>query len=123
MKGLTIRTAQFHSQERVTAHVHTRKKLLSMPGRFLARKVPSPNTSFARYCKESATETKVLPFEEARNQIANKVYQTKQQAEFETYMRKLRASALIDWKVPELKKVYDEQVARMGASQTNGASQ
>jgi len=72
---------------------------------------------------ESSTETRVLPFEEARNQIANKVYQTKQQAEFETYIRRLRASAIIDWKVPELKKLYDEQIARMQAPQTSGPSQ
>jgi peptidyl-prolyl cis-trans isomerase SurA len=61
---------------------------------------------------ESATETKVLPFEDARQQIANKVFATKQQVDFETYIRKLRASALIDWKVPEFKKLYDDQVAR-----------
>jgi parvulin-like peptidyl-prolyl isomerase len=72
---------------------------------------------------ESSTETRVLPFEEARNQIANKVYQAKQQAEFENYIRKLRAAAIIDWKVPELKKLYDEQVARMQAPQTSGPSQ
>ncbi len=71
---------------------------------------------------ESATETRVLPFDEARNQIANKVFQTKQQAEFETYIKKLRASAIIDWKVPELKKVYDDQVARMQGPQTSGPS-
>ncbi len=61
---------------------------------------------------EAATETKVLPFDEARNQIANRVFATKQQAEFDNYMRKLRAAAIIDWKVPELKKLYDEQIAR-----------
>jgi len=71
---------------------------------------------------ESSTETRVLPFEEARQQIANKVYATKQQAEFENYIKKLRASAIIDWKVPELKKLYDEQVAR-GQAPTGGGSQ
>ncbi len=71
---------------------------------------------------ESSTEVRVLPFEEARNQIANKVYQTKQQAEFENYIRRLRASAIIDWKVPELKKLYDDEVARMQAPQTAGPS-
>ncbi len=70
---------------------------------------------------ESASETKVLPFEEARQQIANKVYAAKQQVEFENYMKKLRASAIIDWKVPEFKKLYDEQVARGPAAAPGGA--
>ncbi len=73
---------------------------------------------------EAATETKVLPFEEARSQIANKVFGTKQQGEFENYIRKLRASAIIDWKVPDFKKMYDEQIARVqAATQTPGVSQ
>ncbi len=61
---------------------------------------------------ESATETKLLPMEEARQQIGDKVFQSKQQAAFESYIKKLRAAAIIDWKVPELKKLYDEAVAR-----------
>ncbi len=69
---------------------------------------------------EASTETKVLPFEQAREQIANKVYQTKQRVEFENYIRKLRTAAIIDWKVPELKKLYDEQVARMQAAPPSG---
>jgi parvulin-like peptidyl-prolyl isomerase len=60
---------------------------------------------------EAATEQKVLPFEEARPQIANKVFGNKQQAEFESYLKKLRASAIIEWKVPELKKLYDQAIA------------
>jgi peptidyl-prolyl cis-trans isomerase SurA len=61
---------------------------------------------------ETATPTRLLPFEEARDQIARRVYAGKQQAEFEGYMRKLRASAIIDWKVPELKKLYEDELAR-----------
>jgi parvulin-like peptidyl-prolyl isomerase len=72
---------------------------------------------------ESATVSAVLPFEEARQQIGNKVFNTKQQVEFDNYIKKLRASALIDWKVPELKKVYDEQVARARAVPVSGGSQ
>jgi peptidyl-prolyl cis-trans isomerase SurA len=72
---------------------------------------------------EAATETRVLPFEEARQQIANKVYAGKQQAEFDRYLKKLRASAIIDWKVPELKKLYDEQLARGRASAPAAAAQ
>ncbi len=72
---------------------------------------------------ESSTDARVLPFEEARQQIANKVYAGKQQVEFESYIKKLRASAIIDWKVPELKKLYDEQVARGVAAPVSGGAQ
>jgi peptidyl-prolyl cis-trans isomerase SurA len=72
---------------------------------------------------ESATETKLLPFDEAREQIANRVFAAKQQADFEAYITKLRAAALIDWKVPELKKLYDEQIARAHATPGGGVSQ
>ncbi len=72
---------------------------------------------------EAQTETKVLPMEEARQQIGDKVFAAKQQAAFESYIRKLRASAIIDWKVPELKKLYDEQVARAQAPATPGQAQ
>jgi peptidyl-prolyl cis-trans isomerase SurA len=72
---------------------------------------------------ESATETKLLPFDEARQQIANSVFAAKQQADFEAYITKLRAAALIDWKVPELKKLYDEQIARAHATPGGGVSQ
>lgn len=71
---------------------------------------------------ESATETRLVPFEEARQQIANKVFGGKQQVEFENYIKKLRASAIIDWKVPELKKLYDEQIARGQATPVAGGS-
>ncbi|MGE5358186.1 MAG: peptidylprolyl isomerase [Bacteroidales bacterium] len=72
---------------------------------------------------EAATETRVLPFEEARNDIAQKVYAGKQQAEFDSYLKRLRASAIIEWKVPELQKLYDEQVARGRSGQPSGASE
>lgn len=61
---------------------------------------------------ESRTESKVLPFEEARDQIANRVVTDKRRAEFVKYLQKLRSEALIEWKNAELKKLYEAQVAR-----------
>lgn len=61
---------------------------------------------------EASTPIKVLSFTEARDQIANRVFGSKQQAAFDVYLKKLRASAILDWKVPELKKLYDEQLSR-----------
>ncbi len=55
----------------------------------------------------------LLPFDQARNQIADKIFNQRRQGEFEKYMRRLRASAIIEWKNPELKKLYDDRVAQM----------
>lgn len=62
---------------------------------------------------ESATEAVVLPFEQARNQIADRVIGEKRAAEFQKYMRKLRGEALIEWKNQEMKKVYDHRLATL----------
>jgi peptidyl-prolyl cis-trans isomerase SurA len=53
-----------------------------------------------------------LPWDQAREEIGNRVAQTKQNAEFAKYMAKMRAQAVIEWKNAELKKMYDEQVAK-----------
>ena len=53
-----------------------------------------------------------LPWEQAREEIGNKVAQSKQSAEYAKYMQKLRAQAVIEWKNAELKRMYDEQVAK-----------
>jgi peptidyl-prolyl cis-trans isomerase SurA len=60
---------------------------------------------------ESASEAKVLPFEQARDRIADRVFRTKQQAEFEKYIDKLRSQAIIEWKNEEIKKAYDQALA------------
>jgi peptidyl-prolyl cis-trans isomerase SurA len=53
-----------------------------------------------------------LPWEQAREEIGNKVAQSKQAVEFAKYMQKMRAQAVIEWKNAELKRMYDEQVAK-----------
>jgi len=62
------------------------------------------------------TPVKVLSFDEARQQISNRVANEKRQAEFLKYLQKLRAQALIEWKNGELKKMYDQAVQ----AQVNG---
>ena len=60
---------------------------------------------------ESKNEAAVLPFDQAREQIANKVAQTKQRGEVQKFLAKIRAESIIEWKNPELKKIYDQRVA------------
>ena len=60
---------------------------------------------------ESKTDQAAAPFDQAREQIANKVAQTKQRGEFQKFLAKIRAEAIIEWKNPELKKIYDARIA------------
>lgn len=65
---------------------------------------------------ESATEPKVLPLEQAREQIAEKVFGAKRRAEFEKYLKKLRAQAIIEWKNDEIRKAYEQGLSARAAA-------
>jgi parvulin-like peptidyl-prolyl isomerase len=60
---------------------------------------------------ESSSGAQTLPFEQAREQIGDRVFTDKRQVEFQKYLEKLRAEAIIDWKNQEIKKAYDQGVA------------
>jgi len=57
---------------------------------------------------EAMTATQTLTFDQAREQISEHVFTDKRKAEFQKYMQKLRAQAIIEWKNPEVKKAFDE---------------
>ena len=57
---------------------------------------------------ETLTEKETLPYDKARNQISEQVYQRKAQEEFLKYLEKLRTQAIIEWKSPELQKAYEQ---------------
>ena len=61
---------------------------------------------------ESATPTKVLEFDKARDQISDRVFTDKRRDEFQKYLVKLRAQAIIDWRNPDVKKAYEEGLAQ-----------
>jgi peptidyl-prolyl cis-trans isomerase SurA len=65
---------------------------------------------------ESVAPPAILPFDQARNQIADKIFNQRRQGEFEKYIRKLRASAIIEWKNPELKKLYEKRLAELAVA-------
>ena len=65
---------------------------------------------------ESISPTSVLPFDQAREQIANKVFAEKRAVEFNKYMQRLREQAIIEWKNEELKKLYDQHLAQPAAA-------
>jgi peptidyl-prolyl cis-trans isomerase SurA len=67
---------------------------------------------------ESATPTKVLEFDKARDQISERVFTDKRREEFQKYLAKLRAQAIIDWKNADIKKAYDEGLTQQAKAAT-----
>jgi len=57
---------------------------------------------------ESSTPTKILEFDKAREQISERVFTDKRRDEFQKYLVKLRAQAIIDWRNQDVKKAYEE---------------
>jgi len=62
---------------------------------------------------ESSTPTQILTFEQARDQISDRVVTDKRREEMQKYIAKLRAQAIIDWKNPDIKKAYEEGLAAL----------
>ena len=56
---------------------------------------------------ETLQDTTTKPFEEAKSDIADKIANDKRKVEFDKFLDKLRADAIIDWKNDDLKKAYD----------------
>jgi peptidyl-prolyl cis-trans isomerase SurA len=56
---------------------------------------------------ESVSVPEMMPFDKAREDISNRVFTDKRNEEFQKYLVKLRAQAIIEWKNQELKKAYD----------------
>ena len=63
------------------------------------------------YKVDTLTPAKELPFDQAKEEIWNRVGNAKQEAEFAKYLQKIRAQAVIEWKNAELKKLYDRRVS------------
>jgi parvulin-like peptidyl-prolyl isomerase len=70
---------------------------------------------------ESSTPAQVMSFEQAREQISERVVTDKRLEEFQKYKVKLRSQAIIDWKNPELKKAYEEGLAAQTKAGTGTA--
>ena len=60
---------------------------------------------------DASTPTVTLPFEQAREQVTNKVFLSKRGAEMEKYVKRMREQAIIEWKNEEIKKAYEQGLA------------
>ena len=56
---------------------------------------------------ETLTPAQTMPFEQAREQISDRVFTDKRKAEFQKYLEKLRAQAIIEWKNADVKKAFE----------------
>jgi peptidyl-prolyl cis-trans isomerase SurA len=74
----------------------------------------SPVTRMARgyqiYKLEALTTAQTMPFEQAREQISERVFTDKRKVEWQKYLEKMRAQAIIEWKNPDVKKAFDAGV-------------
>jgi Parvulin-like peptidyl-prolyl isomerase len=71
---------------------------------------------FQLFKLESRTETHTLPFDQAKDQIGERVFTDKRKGEYLKYLEKLRAQAIIEWKNQDVKRAFDE-----GLKQTSAA--
>jgi len=57
---------------------------------------------------EAITATNTMTLEQAREQISEHVFTEKRKAEFQKYLQKLRAQAIIEWKNDDVKRAFEE---------------
>jgi parvulin-like peptidyl-prolyl isomerase len=69
---------------------------------------------------ESSSAAETVPFEQAREQISERVFTEKRRAEFDKYLTKLRAEAIIDWKNQDIRKAFELGLERAKAGLTSG---
>ena len=65
---------------------------------------------------ESITPTQTMTLEQAREQISERVFTDKRKAEFQKYLQKLRAQAIIEWKNEDVKKAFEEGMKLQAAA-------
>ena len=69
---------------------------------------------------ESKSQTVILPLEQVRNQVADRVFREKGKPELERYLKRLREQAIIEWKNDEMKRLYEQHVAKLEAAPSPG---
>jgi peptidyl-prolyl cis-trans isomerase SurA len=65
---------------------------------------------------ESSTPVQTMAFDQAREQIADRVFTDKRKGEYAKYLDKLRAQAIIEWKNEDIKRAFDEGLKQQRAT-------
>ncbi len=67
---------------------------------------------------EASTQTTTLPYDQAREQVTNKVFLSKRGAEMDKYVKRMREQAIIEWKNDEIRKLYEQAIAQQNKQET-----
>jgi peptidyl-prolyl cis-trans isomerase SurA len=65
---------------------------------------------------ETMKAASTQPFESVRDLVADRVYEARQQAEMRKFLARIRSQAIIEWKNPDLQKMYEARLAAVAAS-------
>jgi len=71
---------------------------------------------FQLFKLESRSETHTLPFDQAKDQIGERVFTDKRKGEYLKYLEKLRVQAIIEWKNQDVKRAFDEGLKQMATA-------
>jgi parvulin-like peptidyl-prolyl isomerase len=67
---------------------------------------------------ESSTPIETMGFDQAREQISERVFTDKRKGEFQKYLDKLRTQAIIEWKNQEIKRAFEQGLKQQTAAVT-----
>ncbi len=70
---------------------------------------------------ESATPASRQPFEEVRDDIANRAFNERRTVEYTAFMQQLHADAIIEWKNDALREAYEARLSAIRAAQSVGS--
>src|SRR5882762_7070966 len=65
---------------------------------------------------ETISPAQTMMLEQAREQIGERVFTDKRKAEFQKYIEKLRAQAIIEWKNQDVRKAFEEGMKKQAAA-------
>ena len=65
---------------------------------------------------ETISTAQTMTLDQAREQISERVFTDKRRAEFQKYVEKLRAQAIIEWKNQDVRKAFEEGVKKQTAA-------
>lgn len=68
---------------------------------------------FQLFKVETKSDTVIMPFEQAKEQIGERVFTDKRKGEYMKYLEKLRTQAIIEWKNQDVKRAFDEGLKQM----------
>jgi parvulin-like peptidyl-prolyl isomerase len=63
---------------------------------------------------ETKTQAETLPFDQAHEQIGERVFTDKRKVEYQKYLEKLRGQAIIEWKNEDIKRAFLEGLKQQG---------